>query len=104
MPIARLSTKSWDVFRSLGSSQMDFVISLDVETASQHPAWPSQPETAVWGYPPLLLSSTHVPNREGLAEQALLSLQRRIELFVNLHAKSKHHSDLRNDLRDLARF
>ncbi|MBU1350656.1 MAG: protein tyrosine phosphatase [Gammaproteobacteria bacterium] len=102
MPIARLSPKSWDLFRVSGPTRMDFVISLDAETASEHPAWASQPELALWSYPPLLWTLTPVVNRERRAEQVLLSLQRRIELLVSLHAKVKHRSELRSDLRDLA--
>lgn len=102
MPIAHLKPKSWDLFRIPGPPAMDYIISLDGQTAVEHPAWPSQPELALWSYPPLLWTLTPVPNRERQAEQVLLSLQRRIELLVSLHGKIRHRSELRSDLRDLA--
>ena len=86
MPIAKLAPKSWDVFRLNGSPRMDFVISLDAETAQDLPSWLFQTEVAVWRYPPLLLAGTPVPNREERAEQVHHSLQRRIELLVSLQA------------------
>lgn len=100
--IAHLKPKSWDVFKAAGAPRMDYVISLDEQTASEHPAWPSQPELALWSYPPLLWTLTPVPDRERKAEQVLLSLQRRIEFLVSLQAKVAHRSELRGDLRDLA--
>ena len=102
MPLAHLKPKSWDLFRTSGPPRMDFVISLDGGSVDEHPAWPSQPELALWSYPPLLWTLTPVPNRERQAEHVLLSLQRRIEFLVSLHAKVKHRSELRSDLRDLA--
>ena len=104
MPIAHLKPKSWDLFKAAGAPRMDYVISLDEQTASEHPAWPSQPELALWSYPPLLWTLTPVPDRERKAEQVLLSLQRRIEFLVSLQAKVAHRSELRGDLRDLAQW
>ena len=56
MPIAQLKPKSWDLFKAAGAPRMDYVISLDEQTASEHPAWPSQPELALWSY----LSLIHI--------------------------------------------
>lgn len=102
MPIAQLKPKSWDLFKAAGSPRMDYVISLDEQTAREHPAWPSQPELALWSYPPLLWTLAPVPDRERQAEHVLLSLQRRIEFLVSLQARVAHRSELRGDLRDLA--
>lgn len=102
MPIAQLKPKSWELFAAAASPRMDYVISLDEQTACDHPAWPYQPEFALWIYPPLLWTLIPVPDRERKAELVLLSLRRRLEFLVHLQAKVAHPSELRNDLRDLA--
>ena len=96
-----LKCKPWTDFASNGSTRMDFVITLDAETASEHPAWVGQPVTALWEYPSLAARKIGQNNLELEALQTLLSLRRRIELMVSLHARSKTRSDLRHDLRDM---
>lgn len=101
MPMGQLQPKSWDKFVKPGAPRMDFVIGLDAGTAASHPVWPSQPEHALWSSPPLSTDGAPPESTEQQVTQMLLSLHRRVDLLVNLHAKVKHRSELRNDLRDL---
>jgi hypothetical protein len=81
---------------------MDFVVALDQDTLLLHPSWPGQPVTALWDYPHIL-GNTKKRHDAGLsAVQTLLSLRRRIELMVSLHARSKTRADMQHDLRDLS--
>jgi arsenate reductase len=97
-----LRCKPFTEFTRSGAPRMDFVISLDEVTAADHPSWPGQPVTALWNYPPILISGRSDVDFEKAMIQTLHSLRRRIELLVNLHLRCTTRSDLRSDLRDLA--
>jgi hypothetical protein len=80
---------------------MDFVIALDADTVSDHPSWNGQPATALWNYQEI--SANNKTSNLGVAAvQTLISLRRRIELLVSLHARAQRGSDFLHDLRDLA--
>jgi hypothetical protein len=81
---------------------MDFAISLDAQTFEHHPKWPGLPETALWRYPEISPAKANKGNPSVDSIQTLVSLPRRIELLVSLHSKVQTHSQLRDDLRDLA--
>jgi arsenate reductase (thioredoxin) len=99
-----LRCKGWTEYIRSGSPKMDFVITLDATTAPEHPSWPGQPETALWDYPAISGKQEKKLNPGDYTIQTLHSLRRRIELFAILHAKALTRSDLRLDLRDLARL
>lgn len=100
MPISLLIPKSWDHFKRPNAPSMDFVICLDAETAQLVPAWPRQPEQALWKYSPLTTCQGD-GTQEKRIEQTLFSLHRRIELLVNLHSKGENKRQLRDDLKEL---
>ena len=101
IPGDNLHCKAWTVFTRNAATKMDFVIGLDEGTIHTHPAWPGQPVTACWAYPPILGESKQ--HSQGIAAvQTLLSLRKRIELLVSLHSRSKSPADLQHDLRDLS--
>lgn len=82
---------------------MDIVIGLDAETVNDHPSWNGQPATALWNYPEISANYKDKAKNPGIAAvQTLVSLRRRIELLVSLHARAQRGSDLLHDLRDLA--
>ena len=97
-----LRCKAWSEFTRSASPKMNFVIGLDAESFEQHPPWPGQPVTALWDYPALTKRSGGSVEVGIFAMQMLMSLRRRIELLVSLHARGKQHSDLQHDLRDMA--
>jgi protein-tyrosine-phosphatase len=102
IPANNLRCKSWTEFTRSGAPKMDFVVALDHDTLSLHPAWPGQPVTALWDYPHVEAGTKNRHSVGSAAVQTLLSLRRRIELLVSLHARSKTRADLQHDLRDLA--
>ena len=101
IPSEGLHCKSWTRFLRSGAPHMDFVIALDQGTASQHPIWPGQPETAVWALAPIVGRKNSI-DINAATLHTLHSLHRRIELLVSLHSRGSIGADLRHDLRDMA--
>ena len=83
-PVAGLRSKSWDEFAKPGAPKLDFVFTVcDQAAQEQCPYWPGQPMTAHWGIPdPAAEVSDEAKCRA--FKEALLTLTRRIELFVSL--------------------
>lgn len=102
IPTSHLRCKAWTEFTRNGAPRMDFVVALDQGSLPLHPSWPGQPVTALWDYPHVQGSSSNRHDVGLSAVQTLLSLRRRIELLVSLHARGKNHADLQHDLRDLS--
>jgi len=102
VPAAGLACKSWTEFTRNGATCMDFVIALDASTLPTHPSWPGQPVTALWDYPEIASSPNLRLNAQVEVVQMLMSLQRRIELLVSLHSRSKRNTDLVPDLQDMS--
>lgn len=103
MSTADLACKGWTEFTRSGAPKMDFVITLDADTAQEHPSWIGQPETALWDYPAVSSRKKNTETDAGIAAlHTLHSLRKRIELLVSLHSRVQNHADLRQDLRDLA--
>lgn len=97
-----LRCKAWTEFTRNGAPRMSFVVGLDSETYPQHPAWPGQPETALWTIPAVDCAKLG-PQKTGLeALNALHAVRRRIELLISLASRGASASDLRHDLRDMA--
>jgi arsenate reductase len=84
-PVTGLHSKSWDEFAKPGAPQLDFVFTVcDQAAAEQCPYWPGQPMTAHWGIPdPAAVEGSDDAKRKAFRD-ALLTLTRRIELFVSL--------------------
>jgi arsenate reductase len=97
-----LTCKGWTGLTRSGAPSMDFVIALDAQTFGAHPKWRGQPETALWSYPEISQGKDRKVSSTAESIQTLVSLRRRIELLVSLISRAKTHSDLRDDLRDLA--
>lgn len=104
IPTTHLRCKSWTEFNRSGAPRFEFVVALDAGTMLSHPVWPGQPITALWDYPPVVTPTKNRQQTGITAVHTLMSLRRRIELLVSLHAKSKAKSELGSDLRDLSHF
>lgn len=85
LPTAGLRSKSWDEFARPGAPAMDFVFTVCDNAANEVcPVWPGQPMTAHWGIPdPAAVKGTDEEVRRAFRE-AFVTLERRIDLFVNL--------------------
>lgn len=84
LPIAGLSSKSWDEFAKPGAPKLDFVFTVcDNVEKEVCPIWPGQPMTAHWGVrdPAAVTGSTE---QVGKAFRDVFLLDRRISLFLNL--------------------
>lgn len=97
-----LYSKSWGEFIRMGVPRMDFVISLDATTVGQHPSWPGQPNTAVWGSPAVVVPDIDDAKLTTISLQAMYSLRRRLELLVALPMHGTDRAALRGDIRDMA--
>lgn len=102
IPAHNLRSKPWTEFTRSGAPRMDFVVALDRESLPLHPPWPGQPVTALWDYAHVEAGTTNRNSVGSAAMLTLLSLRRRIELLVCLHARGKTRTDIQHDLQDLA--
>jgi arsenate reductase (thioredoxin) len=89
LPTTGLRSKGWDEFAKPGAPQLDFVITVCDNAAKEVcPIWPGQPMTAHWGAPdPAAVEGT--PEQiERAFRDALMILDRRINLFLCLPLSS----------------
>jgi len=90
IPTTNLRCKPWTEFTRGGSPKMDFVVALDHDSMVLHTGWPGQPVTALWDYERIRAGSKRPTDAGISALRTLMSLRRRIELLVSLHARAKH--------------
>ena len=80
-PADLLRSKNWDEFAEPGAPQMDFIITVCDNAASEMcPVWPGHPVTAHWGVPDPALT----PDDPEAFRQAWMLLRRRVELLLAL--------------------
>jgi protein-tyrosine-phosphatase len=103
IPTTNLRCKSWTKFTNLAAPKMDFVVALDHDSLTLHPGWHCQPMTALWDYERIEGGSKRRTDAGKSALQTLMSLRRRVELLVILHARAKTRKDLQHDLCDRSR-
>jgi len=91
---------SWEKLKEQGAGRATFIITLDDETIGEQPAWPGQPDTALWSMPDV--AALEDPEKAAYgAIQTLYALRRRLELFINLPLAKGDRTSLRADVRDL---
>ena len=83
MPVARLSSKTLDNFRSPGAPRMDFIITLcEAATSEPFAEWPGDPFIAHWN-----VETDDVGADDALRDR-FWTLMRRIKIFTSLpHGK-----------------
>jgi protein-tyrosine-phosphatase len=83
---------------------MDFVFTVcDDAAAEVCPVWPGQPMTAHWGLPdPAAATGTDAEKRRAFRD-ALITLRRRIELFVSLPFDKLNRLALGHRLKQIGR-
>jgi protein-tyrosine-phosphatase len=88
-PTAGLRSKSWDEFAAPGAPQLDFVFTVcDNAAAEVCPIWPGQPVSAHWSVPdPAAVQGPDELKRKAFRD-AFMTLERRIDLFLNLPIRS----------------
>lgn len=101
-PTGTLRSKSWNEFAEPGAPQFDFIFTVCDNAANEVcPVWPGQPMTAHWGIPDPAAVQGDEKAIEAAFRRALLSLQRRIELFAALPLKSLDRISLRKHLDEI---
>jgi arsenate reductase len=85
LPVEGARSKSWEEFSRPGAPTMSFVFTVCDNAAKEAcPIWPGQPMTAHWGIPdPAAVTGTPQEIERGFRE-ALITLKRRIDLFLSL--------------------
>ena len=101
-PIAELRSKSWNEFALPDAPSLDFVFTVCDNAANEVcPVWPGQPMTAHWGIPdPAAVEGDEAAIVHAFKD-ALLTLQRRIELFAALPVKSLDRISLKKRLDEI---
>ena len=104
-PTDELRSKSWDEFAKPGAAKLDFVFTVCDNAANEVcPVWPGQPMTAHWGIPDPAAVSGDARAIERAFKDAYSVLQRRIELFANLPAKSLDNMALKKRIDEIGKL
>jgi arsenate reductase (thioredoxin) len=85
LPTEGFRSKSWDEFAAPGAPPLHFVFTVCDKAAGEVcPVWPGQPITAHWGVAdPVAVQGSETERRTAF-KSALVTLSRRIELFLSL--------------------
>ncbi len=103
-PTEGLRSKSWDEFARAGAPELHFVFTVCDNAANEVcPIWPGQPMTAHWGIPDPAAVAGDEKTIEFAFREALMTLQRRIELFANLPVESLDRLSLKKRLDEIGR-
>jgi arsenate reductase (thioredoxin) len=99
-----MRSKSWNEFGAPCSPQMDFVFTL-CDSAAQEvcPVWPGQPVTAHWGLPDPGLVGNTPEQLERAFQDAFVTLDRRIGLFLALPLASLERLAVEREVRRIGR-
>lgn len=82
--IKGLRSKSWDEFANPGAPQMDLVITVCDNAASEAcPHWPGHPATAHWGYADPSEARGDDSAKRAAFRQTLAAIRQRLELLIN---------------------
>ena len=97
-----LRSKTWDEFAAPDAPPMDLVITVCDNAAGEVcPIWPGHPATAHWSYAdPSETAGSEAQQREAF-RQTLLSIHRRLELFINLPPAALQRLALQTSARGL---
>lgn len=107
-PTDGLRSKSWDEYAAPDAPQFDFVITVcDNARDEVCPVWPGQPMTAHWGVSDPAAVQGSERDKIFAFRRALMELENRIKVFVNLPLRSldririQHHIDKLGAMRIL---
>lgn len=99
LPVSGLRSKSWEEFAQPGAPRLDFVFTVCDNAAREVcPVWPGQPVTAHWGVPDPAAVSGSPEQITRAFQDAFITLDRRIRLFVALPLESLDQLALKSQL------
>jgi len=98
----RLRSKSWDEFSAPDAPNIDAVLTVCDNAASEScPTWPGHPVSAHWGIPdPAAVEGTEAEKRLAFAE-TYMALKARISKLINLPVQSLENSNLKRRLDEI---
>jgi arsenate reductase len=104
LPTPGLHSKNWDEFAKPGSPKMDFVFTVCDNAAKEVcPIWPGQPMTAHWGVPDPALVEGAPEEIERAFREALMILDRRINLLLCLPLASLEKLAIQKEINRIGR-
>ena len=104
IPTTGLRSKSWDEFAKPDAPKMDFVFTVCDNAANEScPVWPGHPMTAHWGIPDPAAVQGTPQEVERAFRDALLTLQRRVSLFLNLPLAALDDLAMKQELNRIGR-
>jgi protein-tyrosine-phosphatase len=100
LPTAGLRSKSWDEFASADAPPLDFIFTVCDNAAGEVcPIWPGKPMTAHWGIADPAAVQGSDAEKGAAFRKALIELEARIKLFVDLPIKSLDRLTLQRELQ-----
>ena len=104
IPTKGLRCKSWNEFARPGAPELDFVVTVCDNAASEVcPVWPGQPMTAHWSVPNPTAAEGDAATISRAFLDAFFLLERRIKLFAELPVKSLDRLSLKAKLDEIGR-
>jgi arsenate reductase len=104
LPTEGLRSKSWDEFAAPGAPPIDFIFTVCDNAANEVcPVWPGHPMSAHWGVgDPAAVGGTEEEKRTAF-RKALLELENRIKLFINLPVATLDRMTLQRHIEAIGR-
>jgi len=103
--VARLHSKSWDLFSGSSAQRIDFLITVcDDATGEKCPHWSGHPLAVHWGVADPIAGGTTLTERREAIRNAYRQLSSRVTAFVNLPIESLTLDALKAELRAIGRL
>jgi arsenate reductase len=102
VPVGNPRSKSWEEFTEVEAPPLDFVFTVCDNAAKEVcPVWPGQPLTAHWGVADPAEVAGSQKDIERAYRDALVTLDRRISLFLNLPLASIDRLALKREIDEI---
>ncbi|MET0225354.1 MAG: arsenate reductase ArsC [Dokdonella sp.] len=103
-PAEHLRSKNWDEFAAAGAPDIDIVITVCDDAASEIcPIWPGHPATAHWGVADPVRAEGGEEGKRRAFLAAFATLRRRVELLVALPLDGLDRPAAQSHLREIAK-
>jgi arsenate reductase len=104
LPVDGLRSKPWDEFAAPGAPSLDFVFTVCDKAAGETcPIWPGQPMSAHWGIEDPAAATGTDEQKRAAFRVALVTLTRRIDLFLSLPLTSLDRMSLQRRLTEIGK-
>jgi arsenate reductase len=98
-PTANLRSKSWDEFAATNAPQMDFVITVCDNAASEVcPMWMGAPVSAHWSFDDPAAVQGNEEEKRAAFRKTFLQIRNRIDLFLQLPIAHLDHISLKHEM------